>query len=183
MSTFRRMLVLVIALAGVGSVAIAQEPDEIAAGRVLGPRWKQMCRASGMVFAGTVLGIAALPAANGRAMPTVEVKFRVDEAIAGVESGQVLTIREWAGAWASHRALRTGQRVLLFLYPPSRLGLTSPVGGPMGQVALDASGKNVAAPAAVSNLALHTRPTFRTAAQRSVSLRQLERAIRRAREE
>jgi hypothetical protein len=53
----------------------------------------------------------------------------------------------------------------------------------MGQVALDASGKNVAAPAAISNLALHTRPPFRTAARRSVSLRQLERAIRSAREE
>jgi hypothetical protein len=116
-------------------------------------------------------------------MPTIEMKFRIDHAIAGVTSGQVLTIHEWAGVWSSHRAMRTGQRMLLFLYPPSRLGLTSPVGGPMGQVALDPIGKNVAAPAVIGNLALHTRPPFRTVAQRSVSLRQLERAIRSAREE
>jgi hypothetical protein len=39
--------------------------------------------------------------------------------------------------------MRKGQHILIFLYPPSRLGLTSPVGGSQGQVALDASGKNV----------------------------------------
>ena len=186
MSALRRALVLVIALAGVCSDAPARQLDQLdqlAARRVLGPQWRQLARASGMVFAGTVLSIVALPAADDRAMPTMEMKFRIDRAIAGVNSGQVLTIHEWAGAWSTHRAMRTGQRMLLFLYPPSRLGLTSPVGGPMGQVALDPSGKNVAAPAVIGNLALHTRPPFRTTAQQSVSLRQLERAIRSAREE
>ena len=183
MSAFRRMLVIVIALASTSSAAIAPQPDQLAAARVLGPQWKQIARASGMVFSGTVLGITAAPAGTDRAIPTVEVKFRVDQAIAGVKSGQVLTIREWAGAWSSHRAMRTGQRILLFLYPPSRLGLTSPVGGPMGQVALDSSGKNVAVPVATVNVAFRARPPLRTVAQRSVSLTQLERAIRSARGE
>jgi hypothetical protein len=183
MSAFRRMLVLVIALASVCSVAPAQQLDQLAARRVLGPQWRQLARASGMVFAGTVLSIVALPAADDRAMPTMEMKFRIDRAIAGVKSGQVLTIHEWAGAWSTHRAMRTGQRMLLFLYPPSRLGLTSPVGGPMGQVALDPSGKRVVAATAIGNVTLLARPPFRTVAQQSVSLRQLERAIRSAREE
>ena len=53
----------------------------------------------------------------------------------------------------------------------------------MGQVALDSSGKNVAAPFAAGNVAFRARPPLRTVAQRSVSLTQLERAIRSAREE
>ena len=86
-------------------------------------------------------------AATDRAVPgttpAVQLSFRVDEAIAGVERGQILTIHEWAGAWSMHRPMSKGQHILIFLYPPSRLGLTSPVGGSLGQVALDASGKNV----------------------------------------
>jgi hypothetical protein len=88
------------------------------------------------------------------------LSFRVDEPIAGVERGQILTIREWAGAWSMHRPMSRGEHILIFLYPPSRLGLTSPVGGSLGQIALDPSGVGGA-----------------------ISVTQLERAIRRAREE
>ena len=110
-----------------------------------------------MIFAGIVVAtpirgltghaVKTTTAAGSRPVagttPAVELSFRVDEAIAGVERGQILTIHEWAGAWSMHRPMTTGQRILIFLYPPSRLGLTSPVGGSLGQVALDPSGKNV----------------------------------------
>jgi hypothetical protein len=127
-----------------------------------------------MIFAGTVLATAAPTAATGRvvpgATPAVQLTFRVDEAIAGVERGQVLTIHEWAGAWSMHRPMSKGQHILIFLYPPSRLGLTSPVGGSRGQVALDPGGQNVRVAADGKNVSV-------------VSVFQLERAIRRAREE
>ena len=93
--------------------------------------------------------------------------------MAGVKRGQILTIHEWAGAWSMHRPMRTGQHILIFLYPPSRLGFTSPVGGSLGQVALDASGKNVA-----KDVRKSSAPGSET-----VSLVQLERAIRSARSE
>ena len=110
-----------------------------------------------MIFAGTVLTAGAQTDTNQTVTsktvatdrlapgttPAVQLSFHVDEAIAGVERGQVLTIHEWAGAWPMHRAMSKGQHFLIFLYPPSRLGLTSPVGGSLGQVALDASGQNV----------------------------------------
>ena len=105
-----------------------------------------------MIFAGTVLTAAAQTvdsqtAATDRidpgTTPAVQLSFHVDEAIAGVERGQVLTIHEWAGAWSMHRPMSKGQHFLMFLYPPSRLGLTSPVGGSLGQIALDSSGQNV----------------------------------------
>ena len=143
---------LAVALAFLSSFVAAQQSDQALAERVLGPQWKQLSRRAGMIFAGTVLTaaaqtVAAQTAATDRidpgTTPAVQLSFRVDEAIAGVERGQVLTIHEWAGAWSMHRPMSKGQHFLIFLYPPSRLGLTSPVGGSLGQVALDASGQNV----------------------------------------
>jgi len=174
--------------------AAAQQSDAVVAERVLGPQWKRVSRRAGMIFAGTVLTAAAPIAADDRTVPgataAVQLRFRVDEAIAGVERGQVVTIHEWAGAWSRHRPMRSGEHILIFLYPPSRLGLTSPVGGALGQVALDASGKNVAKrrPAAVVGLG----PGLRNESSQQprlpggaggVSVVQLERAIRSAREE
>jgi hypothetical protein len=179
------------------SFAAAQSSDQVVAERVLGPRWKQLSRRAGMIFAGTVLSAATQPmttqtAATDRvvpgATPAVELSFRVDEAIAGVERGQVLTIHEWAGAWSMHRPMSKGQHILIFLYPPSRLGLTSPVGGALGQIALDPSGKNVSDYAQRTGAAIGVRnassPRPRaTVDSGSVSVVQLERAIRSAREE
>lgn len=171
MLAFRRMLVLAVLC--LGNLAVAQnqgqQGNENAAARVLGPRWQQLSRDSGMIFSGTVLAIRFLHSGDQQSIPTVEVTFHVDLAIAGVHLGQVLTIREWAGAWPQH-PLRSGQRVLLFLYPRSRLGLTSPVGGTLGQVEL--SGENsVLSPSYVANGNRHSQP-FR------ISLSQLERTIR-----
>src|ERR1700687_1902490 len=135
--------VLVVALACLSSFAAAQQSDQVIAERVLGPQWKQLSRRAGMIFAGTVLTAASQTAATDRAVTAVQLSFRVDRAIAGVERGQILTIHEWAGAWSMHRPMLSGQHVLIFLYPLSRLGFTSPMGGALGQVALDPSGKIV----------------------------------------
>ena len=63
MSPFRRVcafvLVLVFAWVFLESLASAQQLDQLAAARVLGPEWKQLSRAAGKVFAGTVLGTEA----------------------------------------------------------------------------------------------------------------------------
>jgi hypothetical protein len=174
------------------SFAAAQQSDQVIAERVLGPQWKQLSRRAGMIFVGTVLTAATQTATDHTAatarpipgavsgtppgtIPAVQLSFRVDRAIAGVEQGQILTIHEWAGAWSMHRPMRSGQHILIFLYPLSRLGFTSPVGGARGQVALDSSGKNVAKSES-------PQPPV-PADTRSVSVVQLERAIRSARNE
>lgn len=148
-----------------------------------------------MIFAGTVLTsgttisapisttqIATVDRAQG---PTaaMELNFRVDEAIAGVEQGQTLKIREWSGAWSMHRPMRSGEHILIFLYPLSRLGLTSPVGGSRGQFELDASGKNVASKSGTPILMHESPPQPAFSKSGTVSVVQLERAIRSAREE
>src|SRR2546425_5622490 len=101
MPLLRRLFVL--AFVCLASLGVAQRSDQFAAARVLGPRWKQLSRSAGMIFSGTVLGVET-PARKDRPLPLVLTKFRVDRAIAGVQSGQVITIREWAGAWPLHRA-------------------------------------------------------------------------------
>ncbi len=184
------------------SFAAAQQSDQVVAERVLGPQWKQLSRRAGMIFAGTVLApapptataqTAAIDRVGTGQAPSIELRFQVDKAIAGVEPGQVLTIHEWAGGWSTHRPMSKGQHILIFLYPPSRLGLTSPVGGSMGQVALDPSGENVSEhgqkPAAPVVLRSESSPrplapvVNGSVSNGSVSVVQLERAIRSAREE
>jgi hypothetical protein len=141
MSILRKVFAL--AVVGLASFSAAQFSDEVASARVLGPHWRELSRSAGMVFSGTVLDVARQPATKDRPIPLILTRFRVDRAIFGVVPGQVLTVREWAGAWSAHRTMRGGQRMLIFLYPPSRLGLTSPVGGPSGQIMLDSRGEIV----------------------------------------
>lgn len=139
--------------------------------------------------ASSTYGGAQRPPILDRGVPAVELRFRIDRPIAGVQSGQVLTIREWTGASSRQPTLRAGERVLIFLYPPSRLGLTSPVDGPMGQIRLDSSGQNVTrhATTSLSQSAGAPRGDSSTASHLSVPtlipVSQLERAIRAARGE
>lgn len=100
----------------------------------------QMSRAAGMIFSGQVTAIARRHASGGNAIETVDVTFRVERAIRGVKKGQILTVAQWAGVWSRGERYRVGQRLLLFLYPPSRLGLTSSVGGALGRFTVDIAG-------------------------------------------
>jgi hypothetical protein len=144
---------------------VAEQSDPAVAERILGQQWKQLSRRAGMIFTGTVIGATTPSARYSAAVPTVEFRFRVDRAFAGVDSGQILTVHEWTGALPNQRPMSRGQHFLVFLYPPSRLGLTSPVGGSHAQIALDAGG------------------TYVSTEAESVSVAQLERAIRGAREQ
>src|SRR3982074_2872653 len=193
--------VLVVVLVFLSSFATAQQSDQIIAERLLGPQWKHLSRRAGMIFAGTVLTATtlaaatqtlttqtaapdrAVPAALPGTIPSVQLSFRGDLPIAGVERGQILTIHEWAGAWSMHRRMSSGQHILIFLYSPSRLGFTSPVGGSLGQVALDESGKSVSKSGQTGPRS-ELRPQPRVPVDtHSVSVVQLERAIRSARNE
>jgi hypothetical protein len=99
----------------------------------------QMAQAAGIIFSGHVTAVAR--SAHGNAVETVSVTFHVEQAIRGVSSGQSLTIAQWMGLWSSGQRYRVGERVLLFLYPPSKLGLTSCVGGSLGRFVVDPLGR------------------------------------------
>ncbi len=97
-------------------------------------------RAAGTIFSGTVTRIEKRAAHPGQTVETVAITFRVDNAIRGAMTGQILTISQWIGLWSSGQRYRIGERVLLFLYPSSKLGLTSWVGGQMGRFWVDRGG-------------------------------------------
>jgi hypothetical protein len=103
-------------------------------------RLRLITRSSGYIFDGTVLSVDRDAQTDSGGVAAVRIAFRVDQAIRGVRKGQVLTIREWAGLWNSGERYRSGEHVLLFLYRPSKLGLTSPVGGSLGRFAVDSGG-------------------------------------------
>ena len=99
----------------------------------------QQLRSSGMIFSGTVLSIVHFSAPAS--VETTQITFKVERAVRGTRAGQLLRVREWQGLWNSGERYRVGERVLLFLYPSSKLGLTSPVGGALGRYAIDKSGR------------------------------------------
>ena len=134
---------------------------------------------SGYIFDGTVLSVqAAQNDANDVA--TVQITFRVEQAMRGTRAGQILTIREWAGLWNSGERYHPGERLLLFLYSPSRLGLTSPVGGAAGRFAVDSSGNAVIENGRLPALPLDPASRAQLRERKRVNARALVLAIQRA---
>ncbi len=105
------------------------------------PGLSQLLRTSGYIFSGTVRSVQRIAPTGPNEVATMQVTFEVTEGIRGVRTGQTLVIREWAGLWESGARYRPGQHILLFLYRPSRLGLTSTVGGQMGRFPIDNKGQ------------------------------------------
>lgn len=100
-----------------------------------------IARAAGTIFSGTVTAIARRPASPSQAVETVAITFHIENAIRGATRGEDFTISQWIGLWSSGQRYRVGERVLLFLYPPSKLGLTSCVAGAMGRFSIDPRGR------------------------------------------
>jgi len=115
-------------------------------------------KTSSYVFAGTVQRIKRTATQGKLTVPVMRITFHVDQAFLGVRRGQTLTIHEWAGLWQEGEQYRPGERVMLFLYPPSRLGLTSPVGGGAGRFRVDSEGNVVLEPRHSSRPGLGARP-------------------------
>jgi hypothetical protein len=112
-----------------------------------------MAQAAGIIFSGRVTAVEHAGSFSGQSPISTSVTFQVERAIRGTTTGQSLTIHEWAALWINGERYRIGERVLLFLYAPSKLGLTSPVAGAMGRFAIDAQGRIVMGPQHVETFA------------------------------
>jgi hypothetical protein len=134
---------------------------------------------SGYIFDGTVLSVHAAQNDAGD-VATVQITFRVEQAIRGTRAGQILTIREWAGLWSSGERYHPGERLLLFLYNPSKLGLTSPVGGGAGRFAVDSGGNALIEAGRLPALPLDSRSRTLLREKHRVNARALALAIQRA---
>jgi hypothetical protein len=114
-----------------------------------------LVRAAGIIFSGTVIRVEPRNRANGQTIATVAITFHVENAVLGSTPGRELTISEWAGLWSSGQRYRVGERVFVFLYPRSKLGLTSSVAGPIGRFALDTRGTVLLSPQHISAFRRH----------------------------
>jgi hypothetical protein len=65
---------------------------------------RQLNRNSGYILDGTVLSVHPV-APNTSGVATAQITFRVEQAIRGTRSGQVLTIREWAACGTPANAI------------------------------------------------------------------------------
>src|SRR3954470_24185091 len=83
---------------------------------------------AGIVFSGTVMQIEHVVVADAKPA-YISVKFRVGQAVRGCSAGNEVPIAEWAELWIRGDRYRKGQRVLIFLYPPSQTGFSGPVAG------------------------------------------------------
>lgn len=102
---------------------------------------RQITSGAGYIFSGTVIAVARVSPSEADQAATMRITFRVDQAVRGVRARQTLVIREWEGLWNAGERYYVGERVLLALYPPSKLGLTSPVGAGLGRFPLDRNGE------------------------------------------
>lgn len=101
----------------------------------------EMTSAAGTIIIGTVT--QARGALDERGDPVTYTTFRVEQAIKG-SPGATFTIKQYGGITPkvsmliNHmRYFRSGERVLVMLYPPSRLGFSSPVGLDQGAWSVD----------------------------------------------
>jgi len=136
---------------------------------------QQLTRSAGIIFSGTVGSVTASPAAHGT-IPTVGLTFHVEHGLRGARDGQTLNLQQWMGTWSSGQRYRAGERVLVFLYPPSKLGLTSCVSGDLGRFRVDAAGRIRFSEQQLT--AFRTDPVL--GGKSSISLRDFAQAVRRA---
>jgi hypothetical protein len=109
-------------------------------------RLQSLARKSAYIFSGQVKSVSVIPARQAGSVPVIQITFQITTGFRGVHAGEELVIREWAGLWQSGQSYRSGERVALFLYPPSKLGLTSVVGGAGGRFKVDGGGRIVIDP-------------------------------------
>ena len=144
------------------------------------PNLHMLSRSSGYIFSGTVIKVESIAPRRRNAVAVMRISFRIGGAIRGVRRGQILTIREWAGLWQTGERYRPGERVVLFLYSPSKLGLTSPVGGVTGRLRINPDGRIVVPRTAGSR---SPRDPTRLPGTDLLTVRELARALQRDHEE
>jgi hypothetical protein len=140
-----RHLLRILLAAGLASPCAMVAQTRALSPATIPTKLQQLAARSETIFSGIVTAITPTRPASGRTA-TVTITFEVENAIRGVKAGQTYSFREWAGLWAAGPRYRIGQRLLLFLYPPSKLGLTSPVSGPSGVLAVDTQGRVLVPP-------------------------------------
>ena len=145
------------------------------------PDLRELTQRAGLIFAGTVTSITPIHSRDGSAVESVEIRFQIERSVRGPRVGQSFAIREWAGLWMAGERYRVGERVMLFLHAPGKLGLTSQVGGRAGRFEVDRNGQVMVSPAPVQRTGSPSAVTVKSGLR--VALRQFTSNVRKLAEE
>ncbi len=66
-------------------------------------------------------------------LPVIKYTFKITEGIKGIKDKSEISFKQWEALSNDNSHYTEGEKYLLFLYPDSRKGLTSPVGFAQGQ--------------------------------------------------
>jgi hypothetical protein len=177
-----RTMVLVSASLLVLTLTVAAQRQPVTAHYGV-PTLVQLNRNSGYIFVGTVESVTRVEPTSPSSVATVRITFHVENAVRGVRRGQTLVIREWAGRWESGEHYRVGERTMLFLFPPGKLGLTSPVGGELGKFRVDSYGHVLLNREQVAAVSANPALAAPQQGQSRMTWRQLSNGIRRVSQE
>jgi hypothetical protein len=144
--------------------------------------FNEVTNRAGLIVVGTVLNIEPVRLGHSHEVASVQITIHVEEGIRGVQNGETLSFREWAGLWTAGPRYHLGQRLMLFLYAPSALGLTSPVGDRSGRFAVDRDGRIILSPGQQQAIRISPKP-IHLDLRRPIPLREFTRVVRRMREE
>jgi hypothetical protein len=128
------------------SCSLAEVAGPLLPERPVIPKLHSLASKAGYIFSGTVKSVERIVPTAANSVPVMRITFHVDRGFFGVRSGHQLVINECVGLWESGESYLPGERVMLFLYPPSKLGLTSPVGGLSGRFNVDPGGRIIIDP-------------------------------------
>lgn len=111
-------------------------PWPLWAGSVLPLTLQDLKRDANRIFVGECL--ESVRELDEHQIPSLSIRLAVERPIRGVRQGERLWVKQFAGG-----ACRPGERLLLFLYPESRLGFSSAVGLGQGRFAIrqDSTGR------------------------------------------
>jgi hypothetical protein len=121
----------------------------------------EMTDSAGTIVHARILDLRFEPHPNYPNINTLKVTAEVLENIRGA-SARRITFREFAGraqvigkrVHNLQSSYRVGQEIVIFLYPPSKAGFTSPVGGPQGKFEVIRQGDQVRVSNGAGNLGL-----------------------------
>lgn len=94
---------------------------------------------SGKIFSGECISSEYIENDPESNLPVVKYSFKVLDGIKDVKDGEIISFKQW-DATTNKAGYLEGERYVLFLYPESELGLTSPVGFLQGKFDIEQKG-------------------------------------------
>ncbi len=100
---------------------------------------EEITSAAGRIFTGICTNVEEIENDPESKLPVTKYTFKITEAIKGLQGKEEVTFKQWKPT-TKDASYKAGEKYILFLYPDSERGLTSPVGFLQGQFEIEKKG-------------------------------------------